>query len=148
MESKFKVNVGISDHTIENTTAITSIAFGACVIEKHFTLDRSGGGPDDSFSLEPSELKDLCLSSKIAWSSIGEINYKLKAAEAPNIKFRRSLYFINNLKKGDTITASDIASVRPGYGIPPKNFDLILGKKVLKDIKKNSAVKFCDIDES
>ena len=113
MESKFKVNVGISDHTIENTTAITSIAFGACVIEKHFTLDRSGGGPDDSFSLEPSELKDLCLSSKIAWSSIGEINYKLKAAEAPNIKFRRSLYFINNLKKGDTITASDIASVRP-----------------------------------
>lgn len=148
MESKFKVNVGISDHTIENTTAITSIAFGACVIEKHFTLDRSGGGPDDSFSLEPSELKDLCLSSKIAWSSIGEINYKLKAAEAPNIKFRRSLYFINNLKKGDTITASDIASVRPGYGIPPKNFDLIIGKKVLKDIKKNSAVKFCDIDES
>ncbi len=148
MESKFKVNVGISDHTIENTTAITSIAFGACVIEKHFTLDRSGGGPDDSFSLEPRELKDLCLSSKIAWSSIGEINYKLKAAEAPNIKFRRSLYFINNLKKGDIITASDIASVRPGYGIPPKNFDLILGKKVLKDIKKNSAVKFCDIDES
>ena len=147
MESRFKVRVGISDHTIENTTAVTSIAFGACIIEKHFTLDRSGGGPDDSFSLEPSELKNLCSSSKIAWSSLGKISYKLKAAEAPNIKFRRSLYFINNLKKGDTITASDIASVRPGYGIPPKNFDLILGKKVTKDIVKNSAVKLSDISE-
>lgn len=147
MESRFKVNVGISDHTIENTTAITSIAFGACIIEKHFTLDRSGGGPDDSFSLEPKELKDLCSSSKIAWNSLGEISYKLKEAEVPNIKFRRSLYFINNLKKGDAITEADIASVRPGYGIPPKNFDLILGKKVTKDITKHSAVKFSDISE-
>lgn len=148
MQKTFKVNVGISDHTISNTTALTSIAFGGCIIEKHFTLDRSGGGPDDTFSLEPSELNDLCINSKIAWNAIGEINYSLKEAEVPNIKFRRSLYFINDIKKGEKVTDSDIASVRPGYGIPPKNFDLIIGKRVNKDVLKNTAVKFSDISDS
>ena len=133
---------------ISNTTALTSIAFGGCIIEKHFTLDRSGGGPDDTFSLEPSELNDLCINSKIAWNAIGEINYSLKEAEVPNIKFRRSLYFINDIKKGEKVTDSDIASVRPGYGIPPKNFDLIIGKRVNKDVLKNTAVKFSDISNS
>ncbi len=145
MESSFNVNVGISDHTLNNTTAITSVAFGACIIEKHFTLDRSGGGPDDSFSLEPDELRSLCEDSKAAWKAIGGIDYKLKEAESSNIKFRRSLYFIKDLKKGEKIKQSDIASVRPGYGIPPKNFDLIIGKEVSKDVKKNTAIKFSDI---
>ena len=147
METSFNVNVGISDHTVENTTAITSIAFGGCIIEKHFTLDRSGGGPDDSFSIEPDELKALCVDSKIAWQAIGGVNYKLKEAEVLNIKFRRSLYFINDIKKGEKIKQSDVASVRPGYGIPPKNFDLIIGKEVSRDVKKNTAIKFSDISD-
>jgi len=148
MQKTFKVNVGISDHTIENTTAITSLAFGSCIVEKHFTLDRLGGGPDDSFSLEPNELKDLCKNSNIAWKAIGSVNYNLKEAEVPNIKFRRSLYFIKDIKKGMVIKESDVASVRPGYGIPPKNFSLIIGKKVTVDVFKNTAVKFSDIHES
>ena len=147
IESSFKVKVGISDHTIENTTALMSIAFGGCIIEKHFTLDRAGGGPDDSFSLEPLELKTLCRDAKIAWEAIGKVDYSLKKAEMSNIKFRRSLYFINDLKKGTKIRESDVASVRPGYGIPPKYFDSIIGKEVSKDIFKNTAVKFSDIRE-
>jgi pseudaminic acid synthase len=145
MEETFKVNVGISDHTISNTTAITSLAFGGCIIEKHFTLDRSGGGPDDSFSLEPDELRDLCESANVAWSSIGRVNYDLSKSETSNIKFRRSLYFINDIKKGSEITELDVASVRPGYGIAPKNFNLIIGKKVSRNILKNTAVQFSDI---
>lgn len=145
--SSFDVNAGISDHTIENTTAVTSIAFGGCIIEKHVTLDRSGGGPDDSFSLEPHDLRALCRDSKIAWEAIGKVDYDLKDGEKSNIKFRRSLYFINDLKKGDQISASDVASVRPGYGIAPKNLRFIIGKTVRNDVYKNTAVKFSDITE-
>ena len=147
MESTFKVKVGISDHTIENTTAITSIAFGGCIIEKHFTLDRLGSGPDDSFSLEPVELKALCRDSKIAWKAIGKVDYSLKEVEIPNIKFRRSLYFISDIKKGSKIKESDIASVRPGYGIPPKNFYSIVDREVTKDVLKNTPVNFSDIGD-
>lgn len=143
--SSFKVHVGISDHTIDNTTAVTSIAFGGCIIEKHVTLDRLGGGPDDSFSLEPADLKALCKASKIAWEAIGKVDYELKEGEKSNVKFRRSLYFINNIKKGEKIKQSDIASVRPGYGIAPKNFYSIIGKVVNKDVFRHTAVKFSDI---
>ena len=147
MASSFKVHVGISDHTIDNTTAVTSIAFGGCIVEKHVTLDRAGGGPDDSFSLEPADLKALCKASKIAWEAIGKVDYQLKEGERSNVKFRRSLYFINNIKKGEKIKQSDIASVRPGYGIAPKNWYSIIGKVVNKDVLRNTAVKFSDITE-
>ena len=147
IESRFKVKVGISDHTIENTTAVASVALGGCIIEKHFTLDRSGGGPDDSFSIEPNELKALCRDSKIAWEAIGKADYSVKEVEISNIKFRRSLYFIKGIKKGTKIQETDIASVRPGYGISPKNFYSIVGKKVTKDVLKNTAVNFSDISD-
>lgn len=147
MGTSFNVSVGISDHTLKNTTAITSVAFGSCIIEKHFTLDRSRGGPDDSFSLEPRELKSLCEESNTAWKAIGGVNYKLKEAETSNIQFRRSLYFINDIKKGEKIQQSDIASVRPGFGLPPKNFDQIIGKEVTKNVKRNTAIKSSDIKD-
>lgn len=132
---------GLSDHTLDNTTAITSIALGASIIEKHFTLDRSGGGPDDSFSLEPEEMKQLCSGAKTAWSALGSINYGRKSSENGNVQFRRSLYFVKSLSKGDLITEDSIRSVRPGFGLPPKYHDIIIGKPVKHNIEINTPVK-------
>ncbi|MBW3010445.1 pseudaminic acid synthase, partial [Acinetobacter baumannii] len=120
MAKSFNVPVGLSDHTLDNTTAITSVALGACLIEKHFTLDRNGGGPDDSFSLEPKELQQLCQGAKTAWQALGHVDYGRKSSEQGNAQFRRSLYFVKDLKAGDVIDESSIRSVRPGYGLPPK----------------------------
>lgn len=142
MKKRFGVVTGISDHTLNNITALASISLGASIIEKHFTLDRSRGGPDDSFSLEEKDLIELCKSSKVAWSSIGKVDYSTKESEKTNLKFRRSLYFIKDLKKGDTITVNDIKSIRPGFGISPKYFDEIIGKKIKKDVTYGTPVMF------
>ena len=107
IKEKFNVVTGISDHTVSNTTSITSIAFGASIIEKHFTTSRKDKGPDSSFSLEPKELKALVEDSRIAWESIGKINYDKKESEIPNIKFRRSLYYVKDLKAGSVLKVSD-----------------------------------------
>jgi N-acetylneuraminate synthase len=129
---------GLSDHTLDNTTAITSVALGGSIIEKHFTLDRSGGGPDDSFSLQPDELSALCRGSKTAWRSLGNVDYGRKSSEEGNVKFRRSLYFVKDLKKGEVITPDAIRSVRPGFGAAPKCLQSFLGSKVVSDVKANS----------
>lgn len=141
MAKSFNVPVGLSDHTLDNTTAITSVALGACLIEKHFTLDRKGGGPDDSFSLEPKELQQLCQGAKTTWQALGSVDYGRKSSEQGNAQFRRSLYFVKDLKAGDIIDESCIRSVRPGYGLPPKFYDELLGKKVTQDISENTPVK-------
>lgn len=141
MAKSFNVPIGLSDHTLDNTTAITAVALGACLIEKHFTLDRNGGGPDDSFSLEPKELQHLCQSAKTAWQALGRVDYGRKSSEQGNAQFRRSLYFVKDLKAGDVIDESSIRSVRPGYGLPPKFYDEILGKKVMQDVSVNMPVK-------
>ncbi|MDC5090017.1 pseudaminic acid synthase [Acinetobacter baumannii] len=140
MAKSFNVPVGLSDHTLDNTTAITSVALGACLIEKHFTLDRNGGGPDDSFSLEPKELQQLCQGAKTAWQALGHVDYGRKSSEQGNAQFRRSLYFVKDLKAGDVIDESSIRSVRPGFGLPPKFYDEILGKRLLVDIQMNTPV--------
>ncbi|WP_258580321.1 pseudaminic acid synthase [Acinetobacter baumannii] len=140
MAKSFNVPVGLSDHTLDNTTAITSVALGACLIEKHFTLDRNGGGPDDSFSLEPKELQQLCQGAKTAWQALGRVDYGRKSSEQGNAQFRRSLYFVRDLKAGDVIDESSIRSVRPGFGLPPKFYDEILGKKVTQNISLNTPV--------
>jgi len=131
---------GLSDHTLDNTTAITSVALGASIIEKHFTLDRSGGGPDDSFSLEPTELAALCRDSKIAWAALGKVDYGRKSSEQGNVQFRRSLYFVKALKAGDVITPESIRSVRPGFGLAPKHYLEVCGKTLLCDVQKNTPV--------
>ena len=141
MIERYGVVVGLSDHTIDNTIAIASIALGASVIEKHFTLDRNGGGPDDSFSLEPAEMAALCTGSQDAWDALGRIDYGRKSSELANIKFRRSLYFVKSLKAGETITADAVRSVRPGYGLAPKHLFDILGKTVNMDVAAFTAVK-------
>lgn len=140
MIERFGLVTGLSDHTLDNATAIASIALGASIIEKHFTLNRSGGGPDDSFSLEPLELSALCHGAKVAWSALGNIDYGRKSSEQGNVKFRRSLYFVKALQAGDIIDAGSIRSVRPGYGLPPKAFELVLGRRVNKDVKFGTPV--------
>lgn len=135
MIQRFGLVTGLSDHTLDNTTAIASVALGASIIEKHFTLDRSRGGPDDSFSLEPDELAALCHSAKTAWESLGSVNYALKSSEAGNVKYRRSLYFVKDMKAGDVVTSDAVKSIRPGYGLAPKHLDAILGKFLKRDVK-------------
>ena len=147
MIEKFGLVTGLSDHTLDNTTAIASIALGASIIEKHFTLDRNGGGPDDSFSLEPSEMTALCRDTKTAFSALGSIDYGRKSSELGNVKFRRSLYFVRDMRAGDVIMSDCIRSVRPGYGLPPKYLGAIIGTKVTKDVKKNTPV-LMDVLES
>lgn len=142
MAARYGVPIGLSDHTLDNTTAITSVALGASVIEKHVTLDRCGGGPDDSFSLEPPELEHLCRSARIAWEALGTVDYGLKSSEQGNIKFRRSLYFVRDLEAGHVVTESDIRSVRPGFGLAPKHFDEIIGKKLKVPIGAPAAVRW------
>src|SRR6056297_1885497 len=104
MLERFGLVTGLSDHTLDNTTAIASVVLGASIIEKHFTLDRNGGGPDDSFSLEPSELTALCRDSHTAWEALGSVDYGRKSSETGNAQFRRSLYFVKDLKAGEVIT--------------------------------------------
>ena len=142
MIQRFGLVTGLSDHTLDNTTAITSVAMGASIIEKHFTLDRSGGGPDDSFSLQPAELAALCKDTKTAWAALGRVDYRLKSSEQGNIKFRRSLYFVKDLKAGDIITADSVRSVRPGFGMAPKYLEAVVGKRVKSNIKTNTPVLF------
>jgi len=141
MIERFGLVTGLSDHTLDNTTAIASVMLGARIIEKHFTLDRNGGGPDDSFSLEPSDLTALCRDTKTAWQALGEINYGRKSSESGNVQFRRSLYFVKSLKAGDMITEEHIRSVRPGYGAAPKYWDQLIGKNVTCDIEANTPVQ-------
>ena len=145
MVQRFGLVTGLSDHTLDNTTAITSVAMGASIIEKHFTLDRSGGGPDDSFSLEPLELAALCKDSKTAWAALGCVDYGRKSSEQGNVKFRRSLYFVKDLKAGDVITADCVRSVRPGFGLAPKYLNEVIGNKVLEDVFHNTPVNNTNI---
>lgn len=140
MIKRFGLVTGLSDHTLDNTTAIASVALGASIIEKHFTLNRNGGGPDDSFSLEPAEMDALCRDAKMAWAAVGRVDYGCKSSETGNIKFRRSLYFVKEMNAGDIITNECIRSVRPGFGIAPKYFSEIIGKTVKKNVKINSPV--------
>ena len=146
MIERFGLVTGLSDHTLDNTTAIASVAMGASIIEKHFTLDRGGGGPDDSFSLEPKEMEALCRDSKTAWSALGRVDYGRKSSEQANVKFRRSLYFVKELKSGEIIKYDSIRSVRPGFGLAPKYFDSILGRKLISDVLPNTPVVWGVID--
>ena len=116
------------------------------MVEKHVTLDRNGGGPDDSFSLEEDGLLELCSSTKTDWQSLGKVNYERTAAEKGNVKFRRSLYYVRSLKKGDVITENDIKSVRPGFGLPPKYYEKLIGLRVLQTVEENTPVTFDSVN--
>ena len=124
------------------------MALGASIIEKHFTLDRRGGGPDDSFSLEPADMAALCRDSMTAWQALGpagEVNYARSSSEQGNVKFRRSLYFTRALPVGTVIGPDDVRSVRPGFGLPPKYMDQILGKTLRRNVLAATPVLAMDI---
>ena len=146
MAARFGVLTGLSDHTIDNATAVASVALGACLIEKHVTLDRSGGGVDDSFSLEPKELAQLCKDSKTAWASLGKVNYEKTEIEKGNLIFRRSLYVVKDIKAGEPFTTENIRSIRPGYGLAPKHFDEVLGKTAKVSVSRGTALSFDHIE--
>lgn len=141
LQQSFGCLVGLSDHTIGDTVALCSVALGAVMIEKHFTLDRNGGGPDDSFSMEPCDLEKLSTNTKTAFDALGAVDYGLKHSESGNVQFRRSLYFVRDLPSGAVVSENDIKSVRPGYGISPKYYDELVGARVLVDVQKNTPVQ-------
>jgi pseudaminic acid synthase len=139
---QFNVIAGLSDHTIDNATAIASVALGACLIEKHVTMSRNDGGADDSFSIEPIELAQLCKDTKTAWHALGKVNYEQTESEKENAKFRRSLYVVEDIKKGETLTNENIKSIRPGYGLNPNLYYDVIGAKALKDISRGTPLSF------
>jgi N-acetylneuraminate synthase len=138
ISKKFDVLSGLSDHTIDNATAVASVVLGACLIEKHVTLDRNGGGADDSFSLEPSELAQLCKDAKTAWAALGKVNYERTEAEKGNVKFRRSLYVVKDVAEGEVLSHDNVKSIRPGFGMAPKFLEGAIGKKAVKNIKQGT----------
>jgi len=147
MATRFGVLSGLSDHTIDNATAVASVALGAVLIEKHVTLDRSGGGADDSFSLEPRELEALCRDAKTAWQSLGKVNYERTEAELGNAKFRRSLYAVADIDAGESFTEENVRSIRPGFGIAPKHYDKLLAQTASRKIARGEPIKPSDLGE-
>ncbi|MFS1428073.1 pseudaminic acid synthase [Vibrio splendidus] len=146
ISERFDVLSGLSDHTIDNATAVASVVLGACLIEKHVTMDRNGGGADDSFSLEPKELAQLCKDSKTAWQSLGHVNYERTEAEKGNVKFRRSLYVVKDIAEGEEFTSENVRSIRPGFGIEPKYYNVALEHKAKIALKKGTPLSFKDME--
>lgn len=142
MKDLFKCKVGLSDHTLGIGTAVASIALGATVIEKHFTLSRADGGVDSAFSLEPNEMQELVQECNNVWNSLGEVFYGITEQEKKSYLFRRSIYVVNDMDKGDVITTENIRCIRPQSGLAPAFFDIILGMKVKKYIKKGTPLSW------
>ena len=140
MRELFNCEVGLSDHTMGVGASVAAVAHGATVIEKHFTLCRADGGVDSAFSLEPEEMKNLVIETERAWQSLGKVTYGPTESEKSSLGYRRSLYISNNIKKGDFLTKDNLQIIRPGLGLSPKYYDLLIGKKVNCDLKKGTAV--------
>lgn len=132
----FGTPVGLSDHTMGVAVSVAAVALGACVIEKHFTLRRSDGGPDAAFSLEPAELAGLTQSCRMAWVALGKAGFERKPSEEANFQFRRSLYVVKNIEAGELFTRQNVRSIRPGFGLPPKLLPQVLGKRAAKDMRR------------
>lgn len=146
MRDVFDVQVGLSDHTLGIGAAVASVAMGATVVEKHVTLSRADGGVDSAFSLERSELMMLVREAKTAHLAMGSTYIGPTAAEHNSLKFRRSLYAVENIMAGERLTEKNVRAIRPGQGLPPKNFSIILGRKVKCDIKRGTAINWKLID--
>ena len=136
----FGVPVGLSDHTLGVGVAVAAVALGAAVIEKHFTLRRADGGVDAAFSVEPEEMAALVHETHEAWKAVGKVQYGLSTAEKPSSRFRRSLYITDDLQEGDMLTSTNMRSVRPGDGLPPKYHAVLLGKRVSRSVRKGTPV--------
>lgn len=142
MRDLFNCEVGLSDHTMGIGVAVASVALGATVIEKHFTLARADGGVDSTFSLEPDELAALVVESGRASAALGRVSYGPTEKEMKSLVFRRSLYVVENLKAGDILTAQNLRSIRPGRGLAPKHFDDLLGRRVSRDVARGTPMSW------
>ena len=142
IKEKFDCLVGLSDHTLGIGVPIASIPYEVSMIEKHFTDSRKKAGVDSAFSLEPKELKMLCEESNNAWLSLGKVKFGPTQSEISSLKYRRSIYISKNIKKNQLISYDNIKIIRPGHGLHPKYYERIIGKKVIKDLKKGTPIKF------
>ena len=147
LRQRFGVEVGLSDHTLGSATAIAATALGATLIEKHFTLARADGGPDCAFSMEPAELTELIASVNTAHAALGVADYQLTQSEQGNRAFRRSLYLVKDITAGEVLTAAHIKSVRPALGLPPADYDRLIGKRVSRDMAANQPLSWEWIDK-
>lgn len=138
----FDCEVGLSDHTMGVGVSVASVALGASVIEKHFTLNRADGGVDSTFSMEPNEMEQLVVETERAWQALGHVSYGPTAAEKKSIQFRRSLYVVQALKAGDLLTSENVRAIRPGLGLPSKYLDQVVGMKVKQDIGRGTALNW------
>ena len=132
----FDTEVGLSDHTLGIGVSVASVALGATVIEKHFTLSRGDGGVDSAFSMEPEEMQQLVIETERAWTSLGKISYGITEAEKKSLMFRRSLYISQDIKAGEVLTPENLKAIRPGLGLAPKYYDILRGKTIKQDVKK------------
>ena len=142
MRQMFNCEIGLSDHTMGIGVSVASVALGATVIEKHFTLNRANGGVDSTFSMEPIEMSQLVIETERAWQANGTISYGPTEAEKKSLLFRRSLYIVKDMKAGDVITTDNLKAIRPGLGLAPKYLKDLLGRKVVTDITKGTAVSW------
>jgi N-acetylneuraminate synthase len=138
LRERFGCEVGLSDHTMGVGPAVAAVALGATVIEKHFTLRRADGGVDSAFSLEPEEFTALVTETKRAWQALGSVNYGPTDEEKASLKFRRSIYVVKDLVAGDVLDADNMRCIRPGGGLPPKHYEVLLGRRVVKPVKKGT----------
>jgi pseudaminic acid synthase len=142
MRELFDCEVGLSDHTMGVGVSIASVAMGATVIEKHFTLNRADGGVDSTFSMEPEEMNQLVLESKRAWKALGQVSYGATEQEKKSFVFKRSLYIVKDMKAGEILTKENVRAIRPGLGLPTKYLDIILGKELKKDVCRGTALNW------
>lgn len=147
MAETFDVVAGLSDHTPGIVVPITAVALGAKIIEKHFCLDRSLGGPDAKFSLEPEEFKQMVEAVRNAEKAMGRVNYELSDKQKKSKEHSRSIFVVEDIKAGEEFTEKNIKSIRPGFGLHPKYYSYILGKKAKRDIKKGEPLKLKDLEE-
>ncbi len=140
MRELFGCEVGLSDHTTGVGVSVASVALGASVIEKHFTLDRDEGGVDSTFSMEPGEMTQLVIETKRAWEAMGQVSYGATPSEKASIVFRRSLYVVQDLKTGEELTKHNVRAIRPGLGLAPKYLSVVLGKRASRDVKRGTAL--------
>lgn len=141
----FGVCAGLSDHTLGSAVAIAAVALGACMIEKHITLARSDGGPDAAFSMEPDELKRLVDEARLAHAALGSISYHREPSESANLVFRRSLYAVADIAEGELFSAENVRSIRPGYGLPPKYSEEILGRRAARPISRGTPLRWSHV---
>lgn len=142
MRDMFKCHIGLSDHTMGIGAAVAAVALGASVIEKHFTLSRADGGVDSSFSIEPAELKSLVIESERAFLALGQVKYGVQEAEKNSLRFKRSIYVVQDINPGETFTSKNVRVIRPGDGLQPKYYDTILGKKSSTFIKAGTPLSW------